>query len=200
VKLDEVQGERATKAALLQKFQSGQYDVIHYAGHAFFDEANPARSGLLCHGREVLSGADLATIGNLPSLVFFNACEAGRIRGVRRGPGLRVERRIERSVGFAEAFMRGGVANFVGTYWPVGDAAASRFADVFYSAILGGKTLGAAITEGRLTVRDRVKSVDWADYIHYGDHDFMVKEAPEPGEGPPAGRGRPSAEPSARRV
>jgi hypothetical protein len=33
--------------------------------------------------------------------------------------------------------MRGRVANFVGTYWPVGDAASSRFADVFYSAILG---------------------------------------------------------------
>jgi hypothetical protein len=29
VELDEIQGERATKATLLQQFQSGQYDVIH---------------------------------------------------------------------------------------------------------------------------------------------------------------------------
>ena len=32
-------------------------------------------------------------------------------------------RQLDRSVGFAEAFLRGGVANFIGTWWPVSDAA-----------------------------------------------------------------------------
>ena len=29
-------------------------------------------------GREVLSGADLAPLSNLPSLVFFNSCQCRR--------------------------------------------------------------------------------------------------------------------------
>jgi len=51
--------------------------VVHYAGHAFFDREQPARSGILCHGRQVLSGLDLAGVSRLPSLIFFNACEGG---------------------------------------------------------------------------------------------------------------------------
>ena len=46
---------------------NGTFDVVHYAGHAYFDPQNPSRSGILCAGHEVLSGADLAGIGNLPA-------------------------------------------------------------------------------------------------------------------------------------
>lgn len=55
---------------------------MHYAGHAFFDEDNPERSGILCHHHVVLSGADLADLAHLPLLVFFNTCESGRLRKV----------------------------------------------------------------------------------------------------------------------
>jgi CHAT domain-containing protein len=178
VKIDELNGAAATRPALLAKIKSGDYDVIHYAGHAFFNAANPASSGILCHGKQVLSGADLASIGNLPSLVFFNACEAGRIR---RGPDIRkkdlgVEKRLDRTVGLAEAFLRGGVANYLGTYWPVGDEAAECFAETFYSELLNKKPIGAALLAGRNKVRNDTKSVDWADYIHYGSYDFVLKQ------------------------
>ena len=58
--------------------------MVHYAGHGFFDPRQRGRSGLFCAGGEVLSGIDLATIDNLPSLMFFNACETARVRGIRR--------------------------------------------------------------------------------------------------------------------
>src|SRR5207247_4223026 len=80
VKIVQRHGQNAKRTTLLADFRSGQYDIIHYAGHAFFDPVSPERSGILCHNRQVLSGADLVGLGNLPSLVFFNACEAGRIR------------------------------------------------------------------------------------------------------------------------
>ena len=178
VKIDELNGAAASRPALLAKIKSGDYDVIHYAGHAFFNAANPASSGILCHGKQVLSGTDLASIGNLPSLVFFNACEAGRIR---RGPDSRkkeldVEKRLDRSVGLAEAFLRGGVANYLGTYWPVGDEAAECFAETFYTELLNKKPIGEALLAGRNKVRNDAKSVDWADYIHYGSYDFLLKQ------------------------
>ncbi|UCF33060.1 MAG: CHAT domain-containing protein, partial [Phycisphaerales bacterium] len=176
IRVEVLRGPQATRSALRTRFQSGEYDVVHYAGHAFFDPVHRARSGILCHGRQVLSGADLASIGNLPALVFFNACEAGRIRrgAARRKKELAVEKRIERNIGLAEAFLRGGVANYVGTYWPVGDTPAKRFAETFYKKLLTGGTLAEALLAGRRVVKD-IPSVDWADYIHYGCYDFRLK-------------------------
>jgi hypothetical protein len=176
VRVDELRGRDASRPALERAFRSGKYDVIHYAGHAFFDEADPAASGILCAGKAVLSGRDLAGLGNLPALVFFNACEAGRVRRAGRAgqaaPSMR--ERIDRNVGLAEAFLRGGVANYVGTYWPVGDEPAKLFAEQFYRSLMQGQSIGDALLAGRRTVWDR-KSVDWADYIHYGSHDFVLK-------------------------
>lgn len=188
-RLEVLRGGAATRPALLSAFSSGKYDLIHYAGHAFFDPKKPERSGILCHGKVVLSGADLAGLGNLPTLVFFNACESGRIR---RGRGAATPRtkssadrvkRIETGSGFAEAFMRGGVANFLATYWPVGDLAAKVFADRFYSQLMKGVSVREAIQHGRRGVQES-GSKDWADYVFYGDPEFVVKtvaRSPEPG-------------------
>ena len=183
VKLTEIWQSAATRPALLDAFRSGEFDVLHYAGHAQFDEAAPGRSGILCSGDEVLSGADLAGVGRLPALVFFNACESGRIRLASAPKRLAARERarheklrdtyLRRAVGLAEAFMRGGVANYVGTYWPVGDAAAKKFAERFYAALLAGQTIGTAVQDGRAALFPRHR--DWANYVFYGNPDFVLK-------------------------
>lgn len=167
-------GTEATRARLLEEFRSGRYDAIHYAGHAYFDPSSPASSGILCAGGRVLSGADLASLESLPALVCFNACESGR---VRQAP--QVQRAIGRSTGFAEAFLRGGVANFIGTWWPVSDAAAARFAGVFYERLMQGVAIGPALNAARLAVR-KLGSGDWANYLHYGGFDFVLKRGQTP--------------------
>ena len=123
----------------------GKYDCVHYAGHAFFDPQGPGRSGLLCAGREVLRGLDLAGISSLPLLVFFNACEAGRVRGRPAPPVKKASVQSYESAGVAEALMRGGIANYMSTYWPVGDDAAETFSETFYKAALAGSTIGSAL-------------------------------------------------------
>jgi len=176
IKLDVMRGPQARKKDLLERFASGKYDVVHYAGHAFFDPLNPARSGIKCHRGEILSGADLAGVGNLPGLMFFNACEAGRIRNAeeRKDSTLAMSKRIKRNVGLAEAFLRGGVANYVGTYWSVGDSSAQHFAEAFYGELIKGTPIGEALLEGRRKVQE-LESVDWADYILYGSPEFVLK-------------------------
>ena len=94
-----IRGAEATRARLLAEFRSGDYDAIHFAGHAWFDAAAPASSGILCAGGRVLSGADLAAMDSVPALVFFNACESGRLRAT-----VNPLRQLDRSVGF-----RGGL-------------------------------------------------------------------------------------------
>jgi|GEM_PF-370370 len=178
--LTEVREGEATRSCLLDHFRSGQIDVVHYAGHAFFDPQSPEHSGLICAPRDpvnptVLSGADVAGLGQLPMLVFFNACESARVRGLARGgTGKNHPDRLLGLVSVAEALMRGGVANFLGTYWPVGDTAASAFASTFYQGLLAGKPLGPCVSAAREAVA-ATKSADWADYLHYGSPNFVLK-------------------------
>jgi CHAT domain-containing protein len=175
VRLEELWREEATFSAVRAAFRSGKYDVVHYAGHAFFDAVNRARSGILCHGGQVLSGMDLAYLEKLPALVFFNACEAGRVRSAKdRARGKGTAKRLETNMGLAEAFLRAGVGNYIGTYWPVGDNPAKAFGGAFYLSIVRGETVGMALNAARNKVR-ALESVDWADYIHYGSPSFLVK-------------------------
>jgi len=178
IHLTVVRGPAATRARLRAEFSSGKYDLLHYAGHAYFDPNQNSRSGVVCSDGN-LTGAELVELGNLPSLVFFNACESGRVRrAVKPESALatrNIAERIERTAGLAEAFMRGGVANYVGTYWPVSDAAAATFAGIFYERVLAADTLVNALAKARVAVEE-IRSQDWADYIFYGSVDFSVKK------------------------
>ena len=51
---------------------------------------------------------------------------------------------------------------------------AASFAREFYGSILGGGTIGDALLAGRKAV-EKSGSIDWADYIHYGDPRFRLK-------------------------
>jgi pimeloyl-ACP methyl ester carboxylesterase len=174
-------GAQATRSRILRALAGEPLDALHFAGHAYFVSSNPAHGGLICAGDEVLRGSDLDGHGDLPALVFFNACEAARVRrgkpagrraqsdgrsraqpGVRSGP-----------VSVAEAFLAGGVANFIGTHWPVGDRAAQAFALGLYEALLHDEPIGRAMLRARRLLRDR-DSADWADYVHYGNPAFLM--------------------------
>jgi len=51
--------------------------------------------------------------------------------------------RSEEASGVAEALMRGGIAIYMSTYWPVGDDAAKTFASTFYEKLLAGEVVGS---------------------------------------------------------
>ena len=189
VRVETRSNEQATRLEILQEIDSGKYDVVHYAGHAFFDPDDRSRSGLICADKDqsgrnsVLTGRDVAKLNRLPSLMFFNACESGRIRGqgdVNSNTSARKKISdpgdiASGNAGVAEALLRGGIAQFVGTYWPVGDSAAEAFATSFYKDIADGKTVREAVLSGRAAVKES-DSPDLANYMHYGDPAFVIKE------------------------
>jgi CHAT domain-containing protein len=124
-----------------------------------------------------LVGEDIAGIRDLPPLIFFNACEAARVRRGRNGDDdadPTIKNRVERNVGLAEAFLRGGAMHYLGTYWHVGDDAAKIFATGFYGRLIRGAPIGEAIYRARQEV---IKSDrrDWANYIHYGRPEYRLK-------------------------
>jgi len=126
---------------------------------------------------------------DLPSLVCFNACESGRIRSRlaadkaspkspirKRKDGIETGDLLEQNVGVAEALLRGGIAQFVGTYWPVGDDAAGTFAASLYREIATGNTVREAVIEARAAIRRDPELVDFANFLHFGSPSFVVKE------------------------
>ena len=171
---------QATKANVLKELLTGEYDVLHYAGHAAFVADDPGKSGVICHKREVLAASDVALITNAPQIVFLNGCESARIRGDASDEAPRTVRRVlyedlPRAVSLAEIIVLGGVSNFIGTYWPVGDAAAGRFATTFYNSLLGGDELGLALRNARRQTRE-ISQRDWANYQHFGNPSYKLRQ------------------------
>jgi hypothetical protein len=173
VRLTEVALDAATLARVTAELESGRHDVVHYAGHAFFDAARPGESGLILADGE-LTGAHLSSLGRLPPLMVFNACESARLRKPKASELVkRRSRGMRTNLSLAETLLRAGVAHYIGTHWPVGDKAATAFATEFYRALLRG-SIGSALVKARRAVHAK-HSPDWADYVHYGDAEFRLK-------------------------
>lgn len=167
VSVDLLPAEQATRKAIIERLGSGRYDILHYAGHASYEPLHPEDSGLMANDGMITS-RDIANLASMPALVFLNACESARVR--RRDERSR-SAVMHDSISFAEAILDGGVAGFVGTYWPVSDSAAASFADAFYKRALAGEALGEAMHQARRTLFEAGEA-DWADYMHFGDNDF----------------------------
>ena len=79
-------------------------------------------------------------------------------------------------VSLAEGFLVSGIANFIGTYWPVDDVAASLFASAFYGGLLAGMPLSVAMREARKAAKV-INPRDWANYLHFGDPLYVLRRA-----------------------
>jgi CHAT domain-containing protein len=86
--------------------------VVHYAGHAVFDDARPERSALVLAGGGELTAARLAELdlGGV-RLVVLSACQTLRARDGRAGG----------FSGFARALLQAGAGGVVGSLWRVDD-------------------------------------------------------------------------------
>ena len=173
--VESLAGAEATRDRLRGLLRSGRFDVLHFAGHGYFDPNRPGESGLLCAGDEVLRGVDLDGIGDLPALVFFNACEAAR---VRRRSAARVRRLREPCDAAAVDEPGRGVPG-------------RRCRQLPRHALAGGRRRGARVLDQpvpgaalRATARHCDPrcpprgagrgSGDWADYVHYGNASFVL--------------------------
>lgn len=152
-----------TVAALQTKLRSGNYAVLHYAGHAMFDDADPTKSGLCLANNEVFRGDHLGTL-RPPRLVVLSACQSGRVRAAQ---GLPVAPRPA-SYSLTESFLRNGVTALVGTFFTVDSGAAMKFAIAAQNEVVKGQSIGAAVRAGRRVLFDE-RSVDWANFMLFGD-------------------------------
>jgi len=167
----------ATRVAVLGQLINHRFDVLHFAGHCFFDAENPASSGWVFKGepRQILTAHELSRIDRVPRFVFSNACESGIT------PDRASKRSALLAPSFAEAFFARGVSNFICTGWPVDDSGALAFARRLYRGLLGlrgpgtiAESLHQAMTAARieLAVPGSGGMQTWGAYQHYGDPNF----------------------------
>ena len=164
----------ATRDNILNEMHSRRYDILHYTGHAYFDEQDPGKSGLECYDSTLIA-ADMGGI-LVPQLIFFNGCQSGRMRS---SPSIEIPAtgtsRFQANISLAESLLNNGIPNFIGTYWNVYDQPAMDFAKQFYSSLLMGNPIGLAMQKGRKSIRD-TQGHDWANYQHFGDPTYRLRQ------------------------
>ena len=160
----------------------GEYDIIHFAGHALFDADNPEQSAwLLSDGplwaQEIRN--TLARAKRSPWLVYANACEAA-MEGDAPRSGYQGD-----VFGLATAFIQQGVAAYIAPLWRINDSLAAQMAIDFYHALLlNSASLGEALRFARLEAKRQATGIEkntggvplpaaiglgWAGMVLYGD-------------------------------
>lgn len=161
-------GKEASKQAFLELARTGEFDIIHFAGHGDFKGSSPKMSGIR-FSDGMFTAAEVADIGwrSPPYIVFNSSCESGRSAGGKRlisGKGS--------GNGMAAAFIAAGVTGYAGYFYPVTDTGAALMTKRFYRAMLELKNIGLAFMEARETaVWELEGTLDLAGYsaIFYGD-------------------------------
>ena len=166
IKLEVLKGRDATYNEVFRILNSSRYEIIHYNGHANFNEEKPYQSGLVLYDKDMTTGVLSRYFAKAPPvLCFINACETARM------PSSKGWKDRYDVFGLAQAFLATG-AYLLGSRWKVSDKAATGFAKKFYTSLLQeGEPLGKAILEARKACKETspVEEFAWANYTFYGD-------------------------------
>lgn len=173
----------ATQLDVLKELLTGDYDLVHFAGHGVLAaEGHPEQAGWL-FSDGVLAARELGQLTVAPRLVTANACWTGHAVGGASEIS-EAEGRTRLPAVLAEEFLRAGVTHFIGTSWAIPDDSAVRFALALYQQLLPergttAQSIGRAVMEARRQLfaarpADPTTATSeafnaWAAYQHYGD-------------------------------
>ncbi len=169
--------EEATKERLF--LETPNYDIIHFATHAFVDTTHDAFSGLVLSTSDdmeddgILMGYEIADMKLNADLVALSACETGRGKVV---PG-------EGVLGLPRLFLGAGAKTVLMTHWKVDDKFAADLMIKFYDYYLKqGLPKAIALTEAKrrvLNTPQKTTEVNyhhplyWASFVMYGEPGFQ---------------------------
>lgn len=114
--------------------------LLHFCGHAKFDDANPDQSYLLLADETPLTALQLASskLTSGKPFIVLNACSVG-------APGIVASR----AGGFAAKCLNRGCSAVLAAYWPVSDRSAKAFSLALYKKLKAARSFGEALQELR---------------------------------------------------
>ncbi|MGA1824558.1 MAG: CHAT domain-containing protein [bacterium] len=154
IKVSMYQGEGCVNIDFLKENFS-KYDVIHYAGHIYYDPVQPYTSGWeLADG--IVSPEIIAQIAhchtNMPYLIFCNGCHSGYTLDIDS---------MQHNKGIAHAFLTAGVQHYIGTICNVYEGDMALY---FYEFLLQGSSIGESLRKARETNKAKLDSVFYTLY------------------------------------
>lgn len=170
--------EDAVYERFVEEVELGDYDVVHFAGHAWYETSDAHL--YFWDGR--VTGAELASILNRrpPALLVLNShytafVPCGVADSGSRGPSSAnapgVDRPLTPALGFMDVAMHSGVGAFVGSFaGMIPDESAGNFAIELFSKLLDGESFASALSRARVkTVKtDDVTGLYYAGAGHPG--------------------------------
>lgn len=153
--------ENPSPSDLQQQLRRSEYHILHYGGHAAFDEER--REGLLAFGdpdgkSSLLPGSALAVLlQDVRSLrlVVMNAtasAPSGLISPFER---------------LAHTLVLRGIPAVIAMQTAIGDRAASAFTGEFYRVLAEGLPVETALTEGRKAILVQQNGIEWMAPVLY---------------------------------
>jgi hypothetical protein len=139
--------------------ETGEANIVHFAGHCWFDPDRPGECGLIFREGVLTSAGFSAVLDGLP-VVFSNACETGLLSPAQGAEGVLW-------TGVAASFLAGGAVNYLGSMWPVFDDGSRRIAQFFYERLCAGEPIGEALRQARMDAYER-DDPTWAAYVLFG--------------------------------
>ena len=165
---DVLDPQDVTVEAVREKLRTKQYDILHFSGHGEFEPKLLLGTRMIMNDGDAFKGDHLHGV-HIPSMVFANACESGRLLHdtdpASKAPSI--------EHGLAEGFLAAGVQALIGTFWPVDDAAAGRMSAILYAALVDGLSLGEGLRKGRKELLDS-NCTDWGNFLLYGDESIRL--------------------------
>lgn len=139
-----LQDSAATRDAFLELAPAAT--VIHYAGHALFDDDRPERSALVLAGNDTAGLLTPAAVSELRlakvRLVVLAACQTVRAREDRSG-GL---------AGFSGALLSAGAGGVVGSLWKADDELTQPLMIEFHRQYRAGLKPAEALRQAQITM------------------------------------------------
>ena len=172
-------GDQATETALKAQ-RLGDFDVFHFAVHAFADPKYPERAALVflndpAAGDDgLLQPREIGQFRLNAGVVVLSACDTAV------GPTLGQEGVLN----IARAFLLAGARSVITTLWAVSDATSTAVMRRFYENLAAGQDIAEALTRSKAAVieqfgSDALATVAAFQIIGIGDHRIAIQRAPQ---------------------
>jgi CHAT domain-containing protein len=138
VEVTKIPTNEASCARVERELACKNYDIVHYAGHGFFDWTNPESSHLVFWKEKNYKGGTVYMSSNQLNILlkssavrfFFLSCCNGTDSGNE-------DNQLDDDfLGIADAVIHSGVPTVLGYRWPVSDQRAIELAAYFYRSLL----------------------------------------------------------------
>lgn len=162
--VDLLLGKDATAKQFAKKIRNEKYDLIHFAGHAYFEPNAPRMSGLLFAETPMPAEEFGRHLKQSRSLVFLSACAAGMVKTTQSNAGM-IGEFID---GIATSILLTGAIGCVAPMWTIHDGAAKDFSIEFYKHLLSGVSTGESLRQARIKLYNENNDT-WKPWVLYGD-------------------------------